>query len=73
MVGLGGVDVVGVSVREGEPLEVVVCLKGRPRCRECGEVVWSKGKRDVRLADGRRLIMCGRGGQGDRVRVAYGR
>ena len=48
---LGGVDVVGVVVREGEPLEVVVCLKGRPRCGECGGVVWSKGKRDVRLAD----------------------
>ena len=51
LVGLGGVDVVGGVVREGEPLEVVVCLKGRPRCGECGGVVWSKGKRDVRLAD----------------------
>ncbi len=53
MVGLGGVDVVGVGECLDGVLEVEVRTRGvvRPLCPGCGGGVWSKGERRVGLVD----------------------
>ena len=53
LVGLGDVDLVGVSdLGEGVPLEVVIrSRRPRPMCKACGGQVCSEGYRSVVLVD----------------------
>ena len=52
LVGLGGVDVLGVDDVEGEPLRVHVrCRSPRPLCGGCGGVLWCHGEWRVELVD----------------------
>ena len=52
LVGLGGVEVLGVADGPGEPLGVHVrCRAARPVCGGCGQRLWSDGERAVVLVD----------------------
>ena len=52
LVGLGGVEVLGVEEQPGGRLWVGVrCAAPRPACGSCGGVVWSDGAKKVKLVD----------------------
>lgn len=51
LVGLGGVEVLGVDDEPAGPLVLHIRTRERPVCGGCGGPVWSKGASPVRLVD----------------------